>query len=70
MYILALLDTMRFKAVIAINLSKLRNEACLYKISTRMGDLLESLVGRAKSGQYCVVGGGSSQIAHIYEPRM
>jgi hypothetical protein len=37
-----------------------------------MGDLLESLIWGAKSGQYCVIGGGSLQngIRAIAQPEM
>jgi hypothetical protein len=37
-----------------------------------MGDLLGSLVWGAKSGQYCVIGGGSlhlmTRVSHLYSP--
>jgi len=31
-----------------------------------MGDLLGSLIWGAKSGQYCVIGGGSLQVGHSH----
>jgi len=61
MYKCTLYDTTRFKAVMAMNLSELRSES-----NPRMGDLLGSLVWGAKSGQYCVIGGGSLQM--VSEP--
>jgi hypothetical protein len=44
-----------------MNLSELRSQASRRESNPRMGDLLGSLVWGAKSGQYCVIGGGSLQ---------
>jgi hypothetical protein len=44
MYIRIILDTTYFKVVMAMNLSKFGSQVYLCKSSTRMGDLLESLV--------------------------
>jgi hypothetical protein len=49
-----------------MNLSEFRGEAYFCESNSRMGDLLGSLVWGAKSGQYCVIGGGSLQI--VSEP--
>jgi hypothetical protein len=57
MYKCTLYDTTRFKAVMAMN-------CC--ESNPRMGDLLGSSVWGAKSGQYCVIGGGSLQM--VSEP--
>jgi hypothetical protein len=62
MYKCTIYDITRFKAVMVMNLSELRSQACFCESSTRMGDLLGSLVWGAKSGQYCVIGGGSLQV--------
>jgi hypothetical protein len=34
-----------------------------------MGDLLGSLIWEAKSGQYCVIGGGSLQMVSRCQPK-
>jgi hypothetical protein len=44
MYIRTILDTIRFNAVMAMNLLELCGEVCFCESSTRMGDLLRSLV--------------------------
>jgi hypothetical protein len=44
MYKCTLYDTTRFKAVMVINLSELRNWACFCESNPRIGDLLGSLV--------------------------
>ena len=49
-----LMATTCFKAMMLIILSELYSWACFCKSSTRMGDLLGSLVWRAKSRQYCM----------------
>jgi len=59
MYKRTILNTMRFKAVMAINLLKLRSLAYFYESSTRMGDLLESLVWESQKPTYCVIGSES-----------
>jgi len=46
MYIRTILDTMRFKVMIVMNLSELRNLACFCENSVRTGDLLGSMVRR------------------------
>jgi hypothetical protein len=66
MYKCTIYDTTHFKAVMVMNLSELRSEACFCESNHRMGDLLGSLVWKAKSGQYCVIGGGSLQM--VSEP--
>jgi len=65
MYKCTLYDTTRFKAVMAMNLSELRSQASRCESNPRMGDLLGSLVWGAKSGQYCVIEGGSLQYTPI-----
>jgi hypothetical protein len=62
MYKCIIYDTTRFKGVIVMNLSELCSEACFCESNPRMGDLLRNLVWGAKSGQCCVIGGGSLQI--------
>jgi hypothetical protein len=64
MYKCTLYDTTRFKAVMTMNLSELRSLASRCESNPRMGDLLGSLIWGAKSGQYCVIGGGSLQLCY------
>jgi hypothetical protein len=56
MYKCTLYETTCFEAVMVMNLSELRSEACFCESNPRMGDFLGSLVWGAKSGQYCVIG--------------
>jgi hypothetical protein len=41
-------DITRFKAVMAMNLSELSSQACFCESSTRMGDLLGSLIRKSQ----------------------
>jgi len=66
MYIRTLLNTTRFKVMIVMNLSELCCEVCFSESSTRMDDLLVSLVRESQKQKLLCHWGGSLHIhSHI-----